>query len=212
MESIQEATRAVEVAGSFDVVVCGAGPAGIAAALASARAGASTLLLESQGCLGGVWTAGLLSWIIDAGDKGGIMAELVEAIDRGGLRTVMQDETYATAYDPEKMKRLLEQMCLQAGMRIRLHTFVAAAQVNDAGRLTHVLTESKSGRETWSGQVFIDCTGDGDLAARAGCGFDFGDSETLEPPARGANRWFEQAQRRSLERGGRTPSAAGASR
>ncbi|MGF1484792.1 MAG: FAD-dependent oxidoreductase [Opitutales bacterium] len=174
MQTIHEAARDVTVAGSYDVVIAGAGPSGIAAALASARTGASTLLLEGQGCLGGVWTAGLLSWIIDAGGKQGIMTELFEAIDSGGLRTVMQSDTYATAYDPEMMKRLLERLCLKAGIRIRLHTWLVSAELNDEGRLTHVVTESKSGPEAWAGRVLVDCTGDGDLAARAGCGFDFG--------------------------------------
>ena len=64
-----------------DVIVCGGGPAGVAAALASARSGARTRLIELHGCLGGVWTAGLLSWIIDAGNKPGIMREITEALD-----------------------------------------------------------------------------------------------------------------------------------
>jgi hypothetical protein len=71
------------------------------------------------------------------------------------------------------MKILLEEMCLAAGVHIRLHTHIVGAAV-DHGRLRLAVTESKSGREAFSGDVFIDATGDGDLAAFAGCGYDVG--------------------------------------
>lgn len=174
---IVEESRCVTLRGSYDVIVCGGGPAGTAAALASARSGARTLLIEAQGGLGGVWTAGLLSWIIDAGNKDGIMAELLEAIDRGQLRTINQRETYGHAFDPEMMKRLLERLCLEAGVTIRLHTLVVGARVED-NRVTHVLTESKSGREAWGATAFVDASGEGDFAAQCGCGFDFGHPQT----------------------------------
>jgi len=66
------------------VIVCGAGPAGVSAALSAARAGARTRLIEVHGCLGGIWTAGLLSNIIDGFDKRGIMAEILNRLDRPG--------------------------------------------------------------------------------------------------------------------------------
>src|SRR5690606_16991206 len=78
------------------------------------------------------------------------------------------------AADPEQMKLLLEQMCQEANVDVRLHTRVVAAARDSANRLTVAITESKSGREAWAAKVFVDCTGDGDLAALAGCGFDFG--------------------------------------
>ncbi|MCB1123239.1 MAG: FAD-dependent oxidoreductase, partial [Verrucomicrobiae bacterium] len=71
------------------------------------------------------------------------------------------------------MKLVLEELCLSAGVEIRFHTNVRAARV-EKGRVTHAITESKSGREAWKAKVFIDCTGDGDFAALAGCGFDYG--------------------------------------
>ncbi len=60
-----EIAREVPIVEEFDVIVCGGGPAGIAAAIAAARNGAKTALLEVQGCPGGVWTSGTLSWIMD---------------------------------------------------------------------------------------------------------------------------------------------------
>ncbi len=80
----------------------------------------------------------------------------------------------AFAFDPEAMKLLLDDLCMETGITIRFHTKVCSALV-EKGRLTHVITESKSGREAWKASIFVDATGDGDLAAQAGCSFDFGD-------------------------------------
>lgn len=176
--TLREHAREVPVREAYDVIICGGGPAGTAAALAAARQGASALVIEGKGCLGGVWTAGVLSWIVDAGHKEGVMGELVRLLDQEKLRTVNQDNTYGHAFDPERMKRLLERLCLEAGVRIRLHTMIVDGVVDDAGRVTHVITESKSGREAWPAKVFVDCSGEGDFAARCGCGFEMGHPET----------------------------------
>ncbi|MEM9017746.1 MAG: FAD-dependent oxidoreductase, partial [Verrucomicrobiota bacterium] len=174
-----EAAREIPVVGDYDVVVAGGGPAGFAAALAAARSGASTLLIEVHGCIGGIWTAGMLSWILDAFNKPGIMAELLTRLEeeengqtftrKSGSRTVR-----GRTYDPESMKLLLEDMLIEAGVNIRLFTRIVGAVPDEANRLSAVLTESKSDREAFAAKTFIDATGDGDLAAQAGCGFDFG--------------------------------------
>ncbi|WP_265595367.1 FAD-dependent oxidoreductase [Verrucomicrobium sp. BvORR106] len=153
-----------------DVIVCGAGPAGIAAALAAARAGAKTRLIEIHGCLGGVWTAGLLTYIFDF-NKPGIAKEIIRRLDeRDARRSKLPDQF---VYEPEEMKVLLEEMCVEAGVKIHLHTRLAAAY-RDGRKLTTVITESKSGRQAWRAPVFIDATGDGDLGAMARCGWDIG--------------------------------------
>ncbi len=172
-----EPERRVPVVNEADVVVCGGGPAGIAAALAAARSGARTVLLEAHGCLGGVWTAGALCWILDAHAKDGIMREITAALDERGARRTRVEGGRDYAYDVEEMKLLLEYLCGASGVHFQLHTRVTAAHVEN-GRLRAVVTESKSGREAWAARMFIDCTGDGDLAARAGCGFDLGHPET----------------------------------
>ena len=178
MPLFRESERDIPIVETTDVVVCGAGPAGVVAAIASARAGAKTRLIEVHGCLGGVWTAGALTWIIDSAGKPGIMAEITGELDRRGARALRVPDGRNYAYDVEAMKLLLEEMCLEAGVDVRLYTRVVAAARDADNRLSVVVTESKSGREAWAAKVFIDATGDGDLGALAGCGFDMGHPET----------------------------------
>lgn len=166
-----EDAREIPVVGDYDVIVCGGGPAGFAAAIAAARSGAKTALLEVHGCIGGIWTAGMLSWILDGFNKPGIMAELIKRLGEQGNGKRVNS---AWVYHPEPMKLLLEDMLLEAGVTIRLFTRVVGAVNDDKNRLAAVVTESKSGREVWTAKSFVDATGDGDLAAQAGCGFDFG--------------------------------------
>lgn len=179
MRFIQEPSRDIPVTGDADVIVCGSGPAGIGAALAAARTGAKVRLLEVNGCLGGVWTAGLLSWLFEM-DQPGITQEITRELDRRNARAnICSHTTDKYAYDVEAMKLLLDEMLMAAGVKIHLHTRVVAPIVGDR-RLRAVVTESKSGREAWTAKCFIDCSGDGDLAALAGCGFDLGKPETGE--------------------------------
>lgn len=132
-------------------------------------------MLEVHGALGGVWTAGALSWILDA-DKGGIVAEITDALDRRGARA--GDARGHFGYDVEQMKLVLDELTAAAGVRVQLHTRVVAAPRGSARRLGMVVTESKSGRQAWAAQAVVDATGDGDVAALAGCGFDYGHPET----------------------------------
>lgn len=154
-----------------DVIVCGGGPAGVAAAVAAARAGAETRLIEMHGCLGGIWTAGLLAWVFEM-DQPGLAMEIGRRLDAAGARSGC--DYYKYSYDVESMKLLCEQLCLGTGVKVRLHTRLAGARVEGDGRLHSVITESKSGQEAWPAKIFVDCTGDGDLGAFSGCGFDMG--------------------------------------
>ena len=173
---VTEPERRIAWAGGSDVLVAGAGPAGISAALAAARAGADVRLIETHGCLGGIWTAGLLAWMFEM-NQPGIPREITERLDQAGAKIGNAPDRYT--YDIEAMKLLLEEMCAEAGVRFQLHTR-AAGVLKKNGRLTHVITESKSGREAWHAENVVDATGDGDLAALAGCGFSLGRNSTNE--------------------------------
>ena len=161
-----------------DVIVAGGGPAGVAAAVAAARGGRKVRLLELQGCLGGVWTAGLLTYIFDF-DKSEIGWEIIRRLDALGARKLDRTDAYNVhrdwVYEPEYMKFVCEEMCREAGVRVTLQCPVVAAYRDASGKnVETVVTESKSGRQAWRAKTFVDCTGDGDLAALAGCGFDYG--------------------------------------
>ncbi len=169
-----EQQRHTEIKGSYDLIVCGAGPAGVCAAISAARSGVRTLLVEVHGCLGGIWTAGLLSWVMDWKSKSGLVSEITGRLAGQGASPGFYSGNNFP-FEVERMKILLEEMCRDTGkMDILLHTRVAAA-VQKENRISHIITESKSGREAWEGQIFIDCTGEGDLAAMAGCEFDMGE-------------------------------------
>ncbi|MCB1229933.1 MAG: FAD-dependent oxidoreductase [Verrucomicrobiae bacterium] len=171
-DQFQEPARSLPLADDADVIVCGAGPAGIAAALSAARAGAKTRLFEVHGCLGGVWTAGLLTYIFDF-DKPGITREIIDILDSRGARRSENKSRFV--YEPEEMKILLEELCAEAGVEVQLFTRVTAA-FQEKGRLTTIVTESKAGRQAWRAPVFIDATGDGDLGALANCEWEIGQS------------------------------------
>ncbi|CAG5002509.1 hypothetical protein DYBT9275_02908 [Dyadobacter sp. CECT 9275] len=174
-KGVVEPQRTIPLAGAYDVIVCGAGPAGIAAAVEAGRNGAKTLLIEVHGCLGGVWTAGNLTWILDNQNKSGFINEIKRDLAKlSGQGTVASGSSYA--FDAEIMKVVLEAYCVEANVDVRLHTRVVSTAVKN-GRLTHLLTESKSGREAWSARIFVDCSGDGDLAMQAGCKYDYGGPE-----------------------------------
>jgi glycine/D-amino acid oxidase-like deaminating enzyme len=170
---ISEPTRKVPVADRAGLIVCGGGPAGVAAALTAARQGADVLLIESRPFLGGVWTGSGVTHYIDGHGKGGLNEEI--------HRRLPVHRTFARhIYCMEEMKCLLDDLVAAAPLRLRLHTHVAGV-LREGGRILGVFTESKAGREFFAAKVVIDATGDGDVAARAGCPFEVGrpgDSKT----------------------------------
>jgi len=176
MQPLMEGPRTYPTPSPYDVIVCGGGPAGVSAAISAGRQGLKTLLLESQGCLGGIWTSGLLCLILDAGGKAGILQELERELQaREAFRVSTAGSSYT--YDVETMKVLLDELCLKANVDVRFHTRVVAA-LRDGDSIGAVITESSSGREAFVANLYVDATGNGDLAAYAGCEFDRGHPQT----------------------------------
>lgn len=173
-DTVEEPARAVPVVRETDILVCGGGPAGVAAAFAAARAGGRVLLLERHPFLGGVWTAGALTILIDTEHKGGLNRELRRRLEERGAATYAGHWPDWPIYGLEEMKGLLDDMVAETpGLEVQLCTHVAAV-AREGGRVAGVFTESKSGREFIRAEVVIDATGDGDVCARAGCPFEHG--------------------------------------
>lgn len=168
---ITEKERKTPVAGEYDVIVCGGGPAGCCAAVAAAQRGVRTLLLERNGCLGGIPTSGMVVDFIDYENKNGLVRQMVE-------KTYEYSEKYH-AVRQEAMKFVLENMLSEANADVRFGTSVCG-MIKNGDTVTGVITESKSGREAFYAKTVIDATGDGDAAALAGCGFSVGRDENNE--------------------------------
>ena len=187
--SIAEPARDTEVLGEYEVVVLGGGPAGIAAAVAAARAGRSTLLVERYGFLGGMGTAaGVTNFCgLHANVHGdirqvvhGVADELLSRIARlGGLNEPhnLFGKTVAQAYDTAAYKIAADDLMVSAGVHVLFHALAAGVAMDSASRVKALLLETKSGRRAVLGRAFIDCSGDGDLAAWAGAPYDKGDGQ-----------------------------------
>ena len=178
-------SKSVPVVGSYDVVVCGAGPAGVIAAIAAAREGASVALVERFGFLGGMATAGLvmpLSVFIYQNKRviGGIPWEFIERLEAMGGGYI-EKPLGNVAFDPELYKLCMQRMVLEAGVTLYMNSYLTGTVVGTDGRVECVVIENKSGAEALEAKVFIDCTGDADLAAMAGVEMQPMNGEPLQP-------------------------------
>lgn len=178
-------SKSVPVVGSYDVVVCGAGPAGVIAAIAAAREGASVALVERFGFLGGMATAGLvmpLSVFIYQNKRviGGIPWEFIERLEAMGGGYI-EKPLGNVAFDPELYKLCMQRMVLEAGVTLYMNSYLTGTVVGTDGRVECVVIENKSGAEALEAKVFIDCTGDADLVAMAGVEMQPMNGEPLQP-------------------------------
>ena len=160
-----------------EVIVIGGGTAGWAAALAGARVGKSTLLIEQFAYLGGWATAGLVNPFMNHRTSdgkplvGGFYDEMRDRLGKsGGL--------LGNSFDSEAMKFMLQETLLEAGARLRFHTVFDSAEYTPNGKIV-VRTRSKSGVEEFECDRLIDCSGDGDAAVAMGAKFEMGDENGL---------------------------------
>lgn len=183
--------------GKTDVLVVGGGPAGVCAAIAAARCGASTLIVEQGNCLGGMATRGLVAPFMTCYDTTGeimvirgLFSEIVDrmvalggAIHPSQVRAgspfsawITKGHDHLTPFDAEVMKFVLDQMCAEAGVKLLFHsTLVEPVVKNNAVKGVRVL--AREGLARISAKVVIDATGDGDVAAKAGAPCTFGNPE-----------------------------------
>ena len=164
-------TKQIPVIGEYDVVVCGGGPAGFVAAVAAARCGVKTALIERYGFLGGMATAGNVAPVTEFMHNGelvvgGIPLEFVRRLEAKG-QGVMCPPRGNFVCHPEGYKLEAQRMVTEAGVELFLHAYLSDCTVEE-GKITHVIIESKSGTQALAARYVIDATGDGDLAAMAG--------------------------------------------
>lgn len=186
---LHEPARQTPVFGEYDVVVLGGGPAGIAAAVAAARAGRSTLLVERYGFLGGMGTAaGVTNFCgLHANVHGeirqvvhGVADDLLSRIAAlGGLNAphMIFGRIAAQAYDTAAYKIAADELMASAGVQLLFHALACGVIKASDRRISALLLETKSGRVAVKARAFIDCSGDGDMAAWAGAAWEKGDGQ-----------------------------------
>jgi FAD-dependent oxidoreductase family protein len=191
MDSFSMKERNIPFDDSWDVIVVGGGPAGCAAATASAREGARTLLIEMTGALGGMGTLGLVPWFCGYSDGEKIIARgLAERIlhacrdNTPHLKKAMEKNPLVQpAIDPELLKRIYDDLVTEASVEVLFNTQLSTVEMSREDEVNNLIVTNKSGLQAYRAKVYIDCTGDGDLAAWAGASFEKGDDSGRMQPA-----------------------------
>ena len=167
-ELISFSGRKVPVIRETDVLVCGGGPAGVGAAIGSARCGVRTLIVEQYGSLGGMGTVGLVcAFMPTKGDDQGVFKDVVEELKK---MEAVEDTGFGKYFDPEALKLVLLNLMEREKVDILFHTFICGAIV-EGKEVKGVLVANKSGISAILAKVTVDATGDGDVCFFAGCPF-----------------------------------------
>ncbi len=168
MQTIHEALQ-TPVYGTYDVIVVGAGPAGCGTALSCGRRGLKTLLIERFNCPGGAWTTGFMNPFFDGDGKSGIVGELLTELKAKG----QWGGFWNISFNYEYMKHILEGKLKEAGVDV-LYNTTFSRTLTEGKTVTGVVFENIEGRHAALARMVVDCTGDGYVAANAGCPFELG--------------------------------------
>jgi hypothetical protein len=185
---VTEPPRQTHIYGDYEVVVVGGGPAGLAAAIAAGRSGRATICIERYGFCGGAGTAAGLSTFcglhavvhgkheqIVHGIADDILARLRRMDGLNDPHLTIQNQILAQAYDISAFKIAADELLAEANVHVLFHAFATGALMASDKEIDAVLVETKSGRFAVRGKMFIDASGDGDLAAWAGVPYEVGD-------------------------------------
>jgi len=181
--------RELKVRYDTDVLVAGGGPAGIAAALAAARQGAAVRLIEAHSCLGGMGTAGMVPAFMQFTDgvnflAGGVGQEVLDALREADGRVPPNGMGIRAGV----LKRVYDELLTAAGVPFTFHTRLVDV-AGDKDRVREVICAGKSGLFAVRARAFVDCTGDGDLAAFAGAPYEQGDADGNTMPGTLCSLW-----------------------
>lgn len=172
--------RQIPLDDNWDVIVVGGGPAGCTAAVAAAREGARTLLIESTGALGGAGTSALVPAWCPFSDKQKIiyrgLAEKVFAAAKDGLAHVKPAALDWVPINAEKLKRVYDELLADAGVTVLFQTMLANVEMSADDTVGALIVANKAGLTALRAKVYVDCSGDADLAAWAGAEFHQGDA------------------------------------
>ncbi len=171
MKTYTISPRSIACHDEYEVIVVGGGPAGCAAAIASARRGAKTLLIEATGSLGGMGTMGLVpAWCPFTDGETIVYRGIAQEIFFAAKETIPHVDRDALDWvpiDPERLKLVYDRFVTASGADILFHTVLSATDVED-GAVKAIIVSNKSGLVAYSAKVYVDCTGDADLAAWSG--------------------------------------------
>jgi len=170
--------KTITLCDEYEVIVVGGGPAGCAAAVASARHGAKTLLIEMSGMPGGMGTLGLVpAWCPFSDGKQLLyrgIAEEVFSKSRPGNCSSGQEQLNWVPIDVEKLKLTYDELLREAGVDVHFFSTVTDVQKSSDDMIDALIVGSRAGLTAYKAPIFIDATGDGDVAARAGVPFEIG--------------------------------------
>lgn len=167
----------------WDVIVIGGGPAGCTAAISAAREGAKTLLIEAMGQLGGMGTAGMVpAWCpFSDGEKiiyRGLAEKIFEA-SRKGVPHERKQKLNWVNINPEYLMQVYDRMVAESGAKVLFFSRVAAVEMSADDTVDAIIVANKSGLVAFKAKVFIDATGDGDVATWAGASFKKGGEDGI---------------------------------
>ena len=180
-KSLKVRKSKISIDDQWNVVVVGGGPSGCTAAIAAAREGAKTLLIEATGALGGMGTSGLLNaWCPFTDGEKIIYKGLAEKIlmeSKKGTPHVPSNSYDWQPINTEQLKRVYDDMVLNAGVSVLFFSRLSAVEMKDDETIDAIIVSNKAGLMAYKANAYIDCTGDGDMAAWAGADYYHGDQE-----------------------------------